>query len=507
MVKTLRVILWDQLNKSTSSLDGLDKQKDVILLFETREAATFVKHHKKKLVLLFSAMRHFAQELKDEGYEVDYVSLKDPQNTQVLMTEINRAAQKHRPDKIVVTEPSDYTPLEKLKEYKKGSSIPFEILENKHFLCSKKDFRAWAKTRKNLRMEFFYREMRKKYSILMEKGKPLGGKWNFDKENRAPPKEGLKPPTSFMIEPDNITQEVIEIVQEDFSNHFGDVSPFHFAVTREDALTSLHRFIKERLPLFGTFQDAMIEGEPWMFHSHLSFYLNCGLLEPLECIRAAELAYHSRGAPLNAVEGFIRQILGWREYVRGIYWLKMPEYKSLNHLSANRHLPSFFWDGKTELNCLRQCILETKKNAYAHHIQRLMVLGNFCLLTGIHPEEVNEWYLIVYADAFEWVEMPNVTGMILYADEGLLGSKPYAASGSYIKKMSNYCENCKYSVDLKEGEKACPFNYLYWNFLKENKKLLEHNPRMRMIYNVLSKMSDVKVDRIKSDSKRFLDSL
>ena len=251
----------------------------------------------------------------------------------------------------------------------------------------------------------------------------------------------------------------------------------------------------------------MVQGEPWMYHSHISFYLNCGLLTPLECIQKAEEAYKNGTAPLNSVEGFIRQILGWREYIRGIYWMKMPDYKEENFLEAKRNLPDFFWTGNTQMNCLRQCISETKENAYAHHIQRLMIMGNFSLIAGLSPEEVNEWYLIVYADAYEWVELPNVTGMILFADGGVLASKPYAASGAYVNRMSDYCKGCKYSVTKKNGDKACPFNYLYWNFMIENEDKLKGNPRLNMSYNTLNKMNDEKIQAIKDDSKRFFKNI
>ena len=296
-------------------------------------------------------------------------------------------------------------------------------------------------------------------------------------------------------------------LQRRFDDHFGDLEPFYFAVTREQALYALHKFIDERLYNFGTYQDAMVQDEPWMYHSHISFYMNCGLLNPIECIEEAQKAFFENQAPLNAVEGFIRQILGWREYVRGIYWMKMPDYENENFLNANRKLPDFFWSGNTQMNCLRQCITETKENAYAHHIQRLMVTGNFSLIAGLSPEDVNEWYLIVYADAYQWVELPNVTGMILFADGGLLASKPYSASGAYINRMSDYCKNCKYSVTKKNGEKACPFNYLYWNFLIENKDKLENNPRLGMPYNTLKKMNGEKLQAIQDDSKRFFKNI
>ena len=323
----------------------------------------------------------------------------------------------------------------------------------------------------------------------------------------VPPKESLPIPKPFDTPLDTITMEVLELVKRHFSSHFGELEPFYFAVTRKGALEALSHFIEKRLPLFGKYQDAMIEGEPWMFHSHLSFYLNCSLIDPRECIEQAEQAFIKGKAPLSSVEGFIRQLLGWREYVHGIYWLKMPEYQSENFLNAQKKLPSFYWTGNTAMNCLKQCIHETKTNAYAHHIQRLMVLGNFALLAGLKPEEVNEWYWIVYADAYEWVELPNVSGMILYADGGLLASKPYAASGAYINRMSNYCKSCPYSVTEKLGPHACPFNYLYWNFLITNRKQLESNPRLKRCYVTLDKMTPSKIAAIQADAAAFLEKL
>jgi deoxyribodipyrimidine photolyase-related protein len=385
--------------------------------------------------------------------------------------------------------------------------IPVDIVEDTRFLCTLDEFKNWAQERSQFRMEYFYREMRKKHHILMEGDQPRGGQWNYDFENRKPPKEGLKIPETFSRGPDVISNEVIQLVRERFSDHFGDLEPFYFAVTRVQALEALELFIRERLPIFGDYQDAMIQGEPWMYHSHLSFYLNSGLLLPEECVKSAEKAFHDGYAPLNAVEGFIRQIIGWREYVRGLYWLKMPGYEKENFFEADRHLPDFYWTAKTQMNCLRQCVTETTQNAYAHHIQRLMVLGNFALLAGIDPKYVNEWFLIVYADAYEWVELPNVSGMILYADGGVLASKPYAAGGSYINKMSNYCQNCRYKVTQKNGKEACPFNYLYWDFLRRNREKLENNPRIGMMYKTLDRMEPEKQKAIIDDSNRFFSQI
>ena len=356
-------------------------------------------------------------------------------------------------------------------------------------------------------MEYFYREMRQRFKILMDGVKPVGGKWNFDAENRQPPKEGLNIPSTYITKPDLITEEVLKLVDQQFKDHFGSLENFTYAVTRAEAQKALKKFIEERLFYFGEYQDAMVQGEPWMYHAHIGLYLNCGLLLPSECVEAAEHAYHNGMAPLNSVEGFIRQIIGWREYMRGIYWLKMPTYADENYFSATRALPRFYWNAETKMNCLKQCVNETRENAYAHHIQRLMILGNFALIAGLSPKEVNDWFLAVYTDAYEWVELPNVTGMALFADGGFLASKPYAAGGTYIKKMSNYCKGCSYKVAKKNGSDACPFNYLYWDFLARNRAKLSQNPRVGMMYRTYDRMADEKKKAISVESIRFLESL
>lgn len=508
MTKTLRLILGDQLTHDISALNGADPSHDIILMCEVWDEATYVKHHKKKIAFLFSAMRHFAQELKEKGYNVIYTKLDDDDNSGSFKGEVKRAINNNNIGQIITTFPGEYRVWKDMQSWDDEFNVDVEIRDDDRFLCTPDEFKEWAQDRKQLRMEYFYREMRKKYSILIDDdNKPEGGEWNYDSENRKPPKEGLNVPPTYQANIDDITQECIDLVADKFGNHFGDIEPFYFAVTRDQALYALNKFIDERLDNFGTYQDAMIQGEPWMYHSHLSFYINCGLLTPLECIKKAEKAYQDKKAPLNSVEGFIRQILGWREYIRGIYWMKMPDYAEENFLDAKRTLPDFFWTGNTQMNCMRQCITETKQNAYAHHIQRLMITGNFSLIAGLSPAAVNEWYLIVYADAYEWVEMPNVTGMILFADGGVLASKPYAASGAYVNRMSDYCKSCKYSVTKKNGEKACPFNYLYWNFMIENEDKLKGNPRLNMSYNTLNKMGDEKIQAIKDDSARFFKNI
>ena len=502
-MKTLRLILADQLSENIASLRDL-QSSDVVLMAEVKAEATYVKHHKKKIILLFSAMRHFAEQLRQKGIEVCYFAYDDEHAADSLFKAVQLAVQRYAVERLVVTAAGEYRLLEEMQHWHASLSLPVEILEDDRFLCSQAFFSQWAAGRKQLRMEYFYREMRKHSGYLMEDGKPVGGKWNYDSDNRKSPDSDLQPPAPQRFSIDAITAEVIELVKKHFADHFGSADDFHYAVTRAQALQVLACFIQQRLAYFGDYQDAMLQQQPWMYHSHISFYLNCGLLEPQEVIKAAENAWLQSQAPLNAVEGFIRQILGWREYVRGLYWLKMPSYKQMNYLQAKRPLPAFFWDAQTEMNCLHQCITETYENAYAHHIQRLMVLGNFMLLAGIDPDQVNEWYLLVYADAYEWVELPNVTGMILFADGGLMASKPYAASGAYIDRMSNYCKNCRYNVKLKQGKDACPFNYLYWDFLHRNRHLLGDNPRLAMPYRNLARMSDQKLQQIQSDAEKFL---
>lgn len=500
----LILVLGDQLSLNLASLRDY-KKGDVVLMAEVVAECEYEKHHKKKIAFILSAMRHFKLELEDKGFVVEYVRLEDEGNLGSICGEVKRVLDRGGFEKFVMVEPSEYRLLVQIKKLQQELDIKFELLEDDRFLASKEFFADWAKGKKELRMEFFYRLMRKKYDILMTQSNPVGGKWNYDAQNRKVPKDKLDIAKKLGFEPDEITRQVIDLVQRRFADHFGVLDGFDFAVSSKQALEVFDNFIKYRLVNFGDYQDAMIEGEPWMFHSHISFYLNIGLLEPLELIKKVESQYYQNKVSLNAVEGFIRQVLGWREYVRGIYNLAMPKYKELNFFEAKNPLPEFFWTGNTKMNCLKNCVLETKQNAYAHHIQRLMVLGNFALIAAIDPKYVNEWFMIVYADAFEWVELPNVSGMILFADGGFLASKPYAAGGSYINKMSNYCKNCHYDVKQKNGSKACPFNYLYWDFLMRNYDKLKDNQRLRMIYSTLKKMDVNKIEMIKNDSKEFLD--
>lgn len=505
------VLLGDQLSHEVATLQQADKNNSIILMAELFDEAHYVKHHKKKLVFILSAMRHFAEELKQAGWNVRYIKLDDPYNTHSFTGEVQRSiadlSTEFEIDTIAVTEAGEYRVQEQISQWHQLTGIPVICHTDTRFFATTDYFARWAEGRKQLRMEYFYRQMRADHQILMDGKDPEGGQWNYDHDNRQSPDKNIPIPAPFSVEADTITTDVKQLVEKHFPAHFGDIEPFYLAVNGEQAEQVLDHFITERLANFGRFQDAMLQDEPFMFHAHIGFYLNCGLLSPKQAVLRVEQAYYAGHAPLNAVEGFIRQILGWREYVRGLYWYKMPEYKSMNALQAERKLPSFFWTGKTQMNCLSQSIGQTKKYAYAHHIQRLMVIGNFALLAGLHPDEVNEWFLIVYADAYEWVELPNVSGMVLYADDGIMASKPYAAGGSYIDRMSDYCASCSYKVKIKTGETACPFNYLYWDFLARNQEKLANNPRMGMMYRTYAKMKDENKEKISHSASAFLSSL
>lgn len=503
-ISTLRILFADSLSEYSTLIKDADKANDLFLLMEVEQEMNYVWHHVKKVIFLFSAMRHFAQHLSGQGYRVLYIKHTDPDNTQSFEQEITRITQQYTPKQIAFMTPGEYRVRRELLDRISQIGLPYQEHHDVKFLIGHQHFKAWATGKKSLQMEYFYRNIRKQLNVLMKDGKPVGGKWNYDAQNRqkAPVGFASAPPLRFKI--DKITQSVIDDLVDSLHGRMGDPNDFHFAVTRSQALAVLDHFIEHNLKNFGIYQDAMLKDEPWMSHSHISFYLNIGLLQPMECIEAVMMAYDKGKAPLNSVEGFVRQILGWREYIRGIYWLYMPDYQKLNALNADQSLPKWFWDGKTDMKCMQQCLSQTINNAYAHHIQRLMVIGNYCLLTGIEPEAVQAWYLAVYADAFEWVELPNVQGMILFADGGLMATKPYAASGAYINKMSNYCEGCRYSVKEKLGEKACPFNYLYWYFMDKHQNTLKQNPRLAFTFKQLEKMPAEKLTAIRKNAELWL---
>lgn len=501
-------VLGDQLSHELASLRNVDRGSAIVLMMEVAEETTYVRHHKRKIVLVLSAMRHFAQELRRDGWTVDYVRLDDPLNTGSFTGEVLRAIERYRIESIRIVEPGEWRVRAAVDEWAARSGIPVYLLTDDRFICDVLEFQTWAQARNDLTMEFFYRDMRRKTALLMRPdGTPEGGQWNLDKENRAPPRRGLNYPEPLHAAPDETTREVIGLVERRFGEHFGQVENFALPVTAGDARKALAHFITASLPDFGTYQDAMVSGQDWLYHSWLSTSLNIGLLLPMEVAQAAADAYERGEVPLNAAEGFIRQVIGWREYVRGYYWLEMPDVADANALDATRPLPDFYWTGDTDMHCMAESVRNTRDNAYAHHIQRLMVLGNFAMLAGVRPQDVADWFLVVYADAFEWVELPNVIGMSQHADGGRLATKPYAGGGAYINRMSDYCGRCRYDVKQKTGADACPFNALYWDFVARHERRFRRNRRMTKIYANWDRMDSAVQEAYRASARAFLETL
>jgi deoxyribodipyrimidine photolyase-related protein len=484
-VRSLVLVLGDQLDAESAALDGFDPKRDAIWMAEVAEESEHVWTSKPRIAVFLAAMRHFRDAQKKLGRRVIYIELDAAGNTQTLAGELARTFAEVKPERLIMAEAGEWRVQESIAAAAKAEARPLEVRDDRHFFQTRADFAAHAEGRKMLRMEFFYREVRRKHRVLLDKkGEPEGGEWNYDHDNRGsfkkggPQAEKLRAPA--LTKPDAITRAVLALVEKRFANHPGELKEFAWPVTPEDARTTLRDFIEHRLPNFGQFQDAMWTEEPWLFHSRISAALNLKLLNPREVVAAAEAAYREGKAPLASVEGFVRQILGWREYVRGIYWHRMPDYLELNALGAREPLPEFYWTGKCEMNCLRQAIGQTLEHGYAHHIQRLMVTGLYTLLLGVDPRRVHEWYLAVYVDAVEWVELPNTLGMSQYGDGGIMASKPYAATGKYIDRMSNYCAGCRFDPAKSVGEDACPFTTLYWDFLLRHEPLLAKNQRMAL---------------------------
>ncbi len=508
-MKKIVFLFWDQLSLNISALEGVDKDTLVVLV-ECMDECTYVRHHKKKLVYLLAAQRHFKEALEKQGYNVSYYSLYKTGHKPTIPEVLPQAIKTHHAQELVVTHPGEYRQLQLIKKIANEAGVKLTLREDTCFVCSLKAFSDWAQKQKSkyhLVMENFYHNMRRKTGLLMNKGKPEGGKWNYDHQNRNPLEtdEAIPAPKVFAL--DKITRDVQKLVAQRFADHFGDIEPFNIAVTRRGALQALDYFVEKLLPQFGPYQDAMLQKEPFLFHSTLSHYLNNGLLEPIEVCEAVEQAYYAGHVALASAEGFIRQVIGWREFVRGLYWHFMPGYANSNALGYKTPLPWFYWSGDTKMNCVRHVVKHTKEHAYSHHIQRLMITGNFAALIGVRPQEIHEWYLVVYIDAFEWVEMPNTIGMATYADGGIMGTKPYISGGNYINKMSDFCKNCHYSVTKKTGEGACPFNYLYWNYLIKHEDKLKANHRLGMPYKTLEKMNREKKEQIQKDARTFIASL
>ncbi len=500
----LVLVLGDQLSHDVAALQAADPARDIVVMAEVAAEAGYVPHHPKKIAFTFTAMRKFAAELRAAGWRVAYTALDDPDNAGSIPAELLRHAEAHDTTAVLATEPGEWRLIAALHD----TPLDVTLLEDARFLCSHAQFDAWADDgRKTLRMEYFYRDMRRRTGLLMDGDAPAGGKWNFDHDNRKPASADLFRTPPPQPADDAVRDAVLDLVEARFGQNFGQLRPFTFQTDRAGALAALAHFITHALPDFGTYQDAMLQGDPYLYHAVIGLYLNAGLLGPHEVCARAEAAYRSGHAPLNAVEGFIRQIIGWREFIRGVYFREGPGYTARNALEHSRALPGMYWGAPTRMNCIAHAVGQTRDLAYAHHIQRLMVTGNFALLAGIDPAQVHEWYLAVYADAYEWVEAPNVLGMSQFADGGVVGSKPYVSSGAYIDRMSDYCRDCHYRVKDKTGPRACPFNLLYWHFLIRHRERFARNPRMAQMYRTFDRMAEDRRATVLAEGDALLDRL
>jgi deoxyribodipyrimidine photolyase-related protein len=511
-VKILNIILGDQLDRDSAVFETREGEEHSYWMAEVAEESTRIRSHKIRTAYFISAMRHFREELLKKDLRLIYRTFSETEGTPDFKSALVRDLKAIKPGKLRMVPPGEYHLYLLFSSIAKENGLEIDWLPDRHFLCSPKAFREYAKGKKQLRMEYFYREMRRQSGLLLDKdGAPEGGKWNYDAANRSAfPKSGPGTlPESKRFKPDGITRDVLQEIDTRFPDHPGDPDTFDWPVTPEQAREALKDFIEHRLPDFGNYQDAMWTDEPYLYHARLSCAMNVKLINPLTVCRAVEHAWRSNPDryPLEAVEGFIRQVIGWREYVRGIYWLKMPGYADMNTLGAERDLPGFYWTADTDMACLNQAISQTLKYGYAHHIQRLMVTGLFSLLLGVDPRQTHEWYLAVYLDAVEWVELPNTLGMSQYADGGIMASKPYAATGKYIQRMSNYCDGCRYNPARRTGKDACPFTTLYWDFLDRHRKTLESNPRMSLQVRNLDRIDTSELDAIRKQASQLKQTL
>jgi deoxyribodipyrimidine photolyase-related protein len=490
--RDLVVVFGDQLHRDSASLRRMDPGRDAVLMMEVAEEATYVRQHKKRLVLFLSAMRHFRDALREDGIRVHYAALDGRGNRGSFRDEIPRWLKALEPARLVAVRPGDHRVLTMLERAASDACIPLVLLEDDHFLCGLDAFRDFARGRKTLTMENFYRRMRRATGILMHDGQPVGGRWNYDEDNRERFGPGGPGPVAAprAFHPDRVSREVMTLVDRRFAGHPGATDGFDYPVTAAQARAALGDFVQHRLAHFGRYQDAMAAGHCYLYHSRLSCVLNLHLLDPREAIQAAVTAYEAGEAPIAAVEGFVRQILGWREFVRGVYWLHMPGYAQMNALDAQREVPAALWGDDTDMVCIAESVKGLVEHAYAHHIQRLMVLGLWCQLIGVHPYRVHAWHMAMYADAVDWVSLPNVLGMSQHGDGGIVGSKPYVASGNYISRMSDYCGRCRYDPKRATGESACPVTTLYWDFLSRHRDRLRGNRRMGFQLKNLDRKSD-----------------
>jgi deoxyribodipyrimidine photolyase-related protein len=501
--RRLHLVLGDQLDGRAAALRDLDPDRDTVFMAEVSDEALHVASHRQRTTLFLAAMRHFALALAERRQPLRYVSLEDPANTHSFTGELARALSALSPQEVTVITPGEHRVARILREVCVGAGHSLRILADDSFTCPEAEFTAWAEGRASLTMEYFYRQRRRDLNVLIENDKPAGGQWNYDQDNRQNFPSEPRIPAPYRARPDGITREVMALVNKTFPDAPGRLAAFPWPVQRRQALRALRKFSAERLARFGTYQDAMWTGEPFLFHSALSAALNLKLLSPRECVTKAVKAFEDGSASLNNVEGFVRQIIGWREFMRGIYYREGPGYVRRNGLAQTGKLPPCFWTGDTDLNCLRHCLGEVLEHGYGHHIARLMVIGNFALISGVHPRRVHEWFLGMYVDGVEWVTAPNVIGMSQYADHGIVATKPYAASGKYIKRMSNYCLGCRYDVDRRTGEEACPFNTFYWDFLIRHQQRLASHRRMKLVLSNLASMEKAEARGIARQARRL----
>ncbi len=501
-VDRLLVLFGDQLDIHSPLLDELDRDKDAVLMMEVDEEARHVASHKQRTALFLAAMRHHALYLVERGYRVRYVTLDQDDSRQSFDDEIERSVRALEPSSLVCERPGEWRVLDMIEGWRESLRLDIDVREGSRFLTTDEQFGSWRESRASPLMEHFYRHQRKRLGLLMtDSGSPVGGKWNFDEENRQRFSDAPEIRRPYSARPDETTTRVLELVKRRFPDAPGRCQGFRWPVTRREALRALRDFIERRLPSFGRYQDAMWTDEPFLYHSLLSSSLNLGLLHPRECVDAAIAALDDGSAPLPAVEGFVRQIIGWREFIRGVYWYEGREYGTGNFFGHEGRLPEFYWTAETDMNCMRQSIGQVFSEGYGHHIHRLMITGNFALIAGIEPQPVNDWYLGMYVDAVDWVTLPNTHGMTLHADGGVVGTKPYAASGKYVKRMSNYCDSCRFDVSKRTGDDACPFNTFYWDFLVRHQKRLGRNRRMALILKHVDKMTDSEKREIRRSAR------
>ncbi|MDP5093549.1 MAG: cryptochrome/photolyase family protein, partial [Polaribacter sp.] len=502
------LLLGDQLNSNHSWFSKVDENV-IYCFFEMRQETDYVTHHIQKVVGFFAAMRAFAKTLENANHNVIYLKINDPKNSQNLTQNLKLLFDEYHIEGFEYQEPDEYRLDKQLSDFCSEISIASNVFSTEHFYTERKDLATFFSGKKQFLMENFYREMRRKHQILMVNNQPEGGIWNYDKSNRKKwNQEVLIPPAKNF---DNDVSTIVEEIKNAGIKTIGNINAkyFEYPINRAQSLVQLDYFCEHLLIHFGDYQDAMHTDTVFLFHSKLSFAMNTKMISPKEIIEKVLQTYREKSdeIDISQVEGFIRQIIGWREYMRGMYWMLMPTYKSENFLNNQTKLPDFFWTGNTKMNCVKNAVNNSLDNGYAHHIQRLMITGNFALLTQIHPDEIDAWYLGIYVDAIEWVQLPNTRGMSQFADGGKIATKPYISSGSYIQKMSNYCNSCHYNYKEKTTKNACPFNSLYWNFLDEKRAQLASNFRMKMMYSLLNKMPASEIAAIQEKATHIINHL